>query len=293
MPAPVEQLDGPVGAYGLRVLGAGAESGLLQPVPAEWPAVTLSVRTGRRSWQGDVVDGERALLELHDGGGLEIVRAASAADVILPPGARRGGLAHPYLAPVAAVVGHWLGREAFHAGAVVVAGGAWAVLGEGGAGKSSLLARLALDGAAVLADDLVVLDGSDAFAGPRALDLRADAAAELEAGVALGKVGTRERWRVRLDPVPVRVPLRGWVTLAWGDELALEPVRAPERLGALGRYRAVRLPPADPGALLRLAALPGRTLRRPRSWRSLGPAATLLVDALPEPPARARRPGAA
>lgn len=292
MPAPGEQRAGPVGAYGLRVDGAGTESGLLQPVPATWPSVTLRVRTGTRRWRGDAVDDERALLELHDGGGLEITRATSLAVVTLPPDAGRAGLAHPYLAPVAAVVSHWLGRESFHAGAVVVAGAAWAVLGDGGAGKSSLLARLALDGAAVLADDMVVLDGSDVFAGPRALDLRGDAAAELEVGVALGKVGTRERWRVRLDPVPVRVPLRGWVTLAWGEELALEPVRPPERLAVLARYRAVRLPPADPGALLRLAALPGRTLRRPRSWSSLGPAAELLLEGLGGPPARARRPGA-
>jgi hypothetical protein len=51
---------------------------------------------------------------------------------------------------------------ALHASAVVFEGGAWALVGQGGAGKSTLAAACALDGAAVLAEDLVALRRTDA-----------------------------------------------------------------------------------------------------------------------------------
>jgi hypothetical protein len=280
----------PVGAYGLRVAGLDHAGGLLQRVPPEWPELVVRTRAGRRGWEGDAVEDERAFLELHDGGGAEIVRAGLRAVVFHPEGTEPAGLVHPYLAPIAAVVNRWLGRESFHAGAFVAGGGAWGVLGDRGDGKSSLLAGLALEGAGVVADDVVVVESDVAFAGPRTLDLRADAAAELGAGEPLGRLGTRDRWRVALDAVPVRMPLRGWVVLEWDDELSLEALPASERLLALGRQRAVRLPPTDPGGLLRLAALPGYVLRRPRDWGALAPAADLLLRRLGERPSPATPP---
>jgi hypothetical protein len=136
-------------------------------------------------------------------------------------------LVHPHLAPGAAVLARWLGRETLHAGAVLAGGGAWAMLGDRESGKSSTLDWLAAHGHPVLADDLLVLDGSDVLAGPRCIDLRADAAQRLGAGEPLGVVGTRERWRLRLGPLASSAPLRGWGILDWGDDVAVEPVRAP------------------------------------------------------------------
>jgi hypothetical protein len=189
-------------------------------------------------------------------------------------------MVHPYLAPAAAVAARWAGRETFHAGAVVTAAGAWALLGDKENGKSTTLAWLALHGHDVLVDDLLVLDGVHALAGPRCIDLREGAAQRLDAGEPLGMVGLRERWRVTLGPVAPAVPLRGWIALGWGDELAIEPVRGSERMLALIPYRAVALEPRAPQDLMALASLPVWRLRRPREWQSLVPAAERLLEAI-------------
>ena len=74
-------------------------------------------------------------------------------------------LVHPYLAPVAGLFAHWRGYEAFHAGAFVLDGGV-GLVADRGVGKSSTLARLALDGIPIVADDLLVIDEIVALAGP-------------------------------------------------------------------------------------------------------------------------------
>ena len=55
----------------------------------------------------------------------------------------------------------------------------------------------------------------------------------------MGSVGARERWRVELGPVAPELPLRGWVTLEWGEEISIEPIRGAERLAALLPHRGV------------------------------------------------------
>jgi hypothetical protein len=178
-------------------------------------------------------------------------------------------LVHPYLAPAAAVIGRWLGRESVHAGALTVDGRALGVVGVRGAGKSSTLAWWALDGGEVLCDDLLVIDGRAAFAGPRSIDLREDAAARLGAGEPIGVTGARERWRLRLAPTGDRHELVGFVFLAWGDGVAVRLLGPRERLERLVPQRAVRLGPARHDAVLDLALLPAWELSRPRSWASL------------------------
>jgi hypothetical protein len=85
---------------------------------------------------------------------------------------------------------------------------------------------------------------------------------------------------VTLGPVPAELPLRGWVTLDWGDAVAVEPVRGADRLRALLPHRGVFLEPAVPAALVRFSALPHLRLVRPRGWDSLPDAADRLLDAV-------------
>jgi hypothetical protein len=270
------------GCYGFRIDGVPGARELLAAAPQSWPLLTVSTRVAEPGSAPamDVVGPRTAQLPLHAGGWMEIERNGPRIAFHLPQAPGDEELVHPYLAPGAAVLARWLGREAFHAGALVAGGGAWAVLGGRESGKSSTLGWLAAHGHAVLADDLLVLDGADALAGPRCIDLRPDAAQRLEAGESLGVVGTRERWRLRLGPVAASVPLRGWVELAWGGEVAVEHVRGAERLTTLIGHRSVRLEPPRPGALLELASLPVLRLRRPRRWDSLPHAAERLLAAI-------------
>jgi hypothetical protein len=144
-------------------------------------------------------------------------------------------------------------------------------------GKSSTLAWLALQGHPVLCDDVLVVAGGSACAGPRAVDLRADAADALGCGEPVGRLGGRERWRLRLPPVEAAVPLRGWIFLGWGDDVSIEPLPASERLVQLAGQRSMRRPPVDPAALLALAQLPAFALRRPRGMTSIAAAADALL----------------
>jgi hypothetical protein len=184
---------------------------------------------------------------------------------------------HPYLAPAAAVIARWMGRESMHAGAFAVDGRALGVVGTREAGKSSTLAWLARDGIDVLCDDMLIVDGPRPLAGPRSIDLRRDAAERLGAGEPIGVTGARERWRLRLAPLARGATLAGWVFLAWGERVEVRQLPGPERLARLAAERGLRLPPARPDALLELTSLPAWELRRPRGWESLPAAADRLL----------------
>ncbi len=270
------------GAYGFTLRGVDAAHDLLVPAPAAWPPFALAWRKDEGLHRPyDIVGSERAAVTLTSGGWVEIEREPARATFATADRPPDGNLVHPHFAGVAAVASRWLGRESFHAGAVVVDGGAWALLGDREAGKSSTLAWLAREGHPIVSDDLLVIDGPNVLAGPRSLDLRESAARRLDAGVALGRVGLRDRWRIQLDPVHPAVALRGWIVLTWRDgEPELVPVRGAERLRAIAAHRAVQMLPSDPAVLVELSALPCYELRRPREWASLGDAARVLVDAL-------------
>lgn len=265
------------GAYGLRFPGVDA-AGLLVEVSRDAPAVAVDRSLGTVDWQQEILTDRHARLILHDRGGIELHREPLRARVILPVRPSDADLVHPYLSSIAVVAGHWLGRESLHGGAFVAGGRSWALLGNRRAGKSSLLASLHQRHVPILSDDVVATDYERAFAGPRSVDLRSDAAERTRLGEPIGRVGARERWRVRLGPVPDAVAVGGWFLLGWGAKIELEPVAPADRLRFLAEQRAVRAPPADPAALLRLAALPGWTLRRPREWQSVESVVTRLVE---------------
>jgi len=164
---------------------------------------------------------------------------------------------------------------------LIVDGGAWGVLGDKGTGKSSILAWLALQGAGILCDDVLVVDSDGAVVvGPRCIDLRGDAAAWLGEGEALGMVGARERWRLRIGASVLSAPLRGWVTLAWDDRTELNLLPPLERLPLLAANLSLRVMPPNAAAMMDLMALPVWRLRRPRRFDAMGESAERLVAAL-------------
>ncbi|MDA0168633.1 hypothetical protein OJ998_06005 [Solirubrobacter taibaiensis] len=254
---------------------------LLVEAPPAWPELEL-VRAPPDADRPlvEVVNADHAQLWVPSGGWAALDRAASRAELRVPPGTTDGALVHPFLASVALVMARWRGHDGFHGGGIITGDGVWGVLGDKTAGKSTTLAWLALAGVGIMSDDVLILDGTTVLAGPRSVDLRAEAAERLGTGDPMGQVGARERWRVGLAPVSATLPLRGWVTLAWGEQIRVEPIRGADRFQALLPHRGVRLVPPDPASLVRLSALPHLRFTRPRDWERLPAAAQRLLDAI-------------
>jgi hypothetical protein len=256
-------------AYGLRWQGlAGPELSLAGA--CDWPVVSVAFRHQRDlDGESDRVDGDRAVIRT-PAALLRLHRAAARLEVCAPAPVPVSDVVHPALWPAAAVLARWEGRETLHAGAFTLDGrGAWAILGERGAGKSSLLAALALEGVELLADDLLVIDTRDCLAGPRCLDLRPAAAAALGIAPRTELVRCTRRRRLALPPARARYQLRGFVYLAWGSELRIEEMAPAERFRALVEHRRLANLGADFDHLLDLASLPAVRLARPHRWKEL------------------------
>jgi hypothetical protein len=171
----------------------------------------------------------------------------------------------------------WMGLEAFHAGALVGADGAWALAGGNEAGKSTLLAALAVRGEPVLTDDLLVVDrAGTAYAGPRCIDLRELRIVGDGVGQHVRLVRGATRHRLDLPPVSAAVALRGWLFLEWGSRVQAERCAAGARIARLMAQRRWATGAIDELALLELAALPAWTVRRPRGERHTGAVLALL-----------------
>jgi hypothetical protein len=268
------------GAYGFRLAGLPDAADLLVDAPPGWPRLeVVRVSGGTRPGREEVTE-DHARVWLPSGTWAELDRAAARAVLRVPPDVTDAAVIHPYLAPVALVMARWLGREGFHGGGIVVDGGVWGVLGDKTAGKSTTLAWLARSGVGIVSDDVLVIHGETALAGPRSVDLRDEAAQRLGAGEPMGRVGARERWRLALPAVGPELPLRGWITLEWGDTVAVEPVRGAQRLQALLPHRGVRMAPLDPAVLVHFSALPHLRLTRRRDWGSLPEATDRLLGAI-------------
>jgi len=269
------------GAYGLRVRGLELPHDQLVEAPDDWPAVRLHVRVVPvPASPAEYIAGGAACLQVRPRGSVVMDRAASRATFTLPGEPTASALLHPHLAAVGAVWAHWSGHESFHAGAFLAGGAVWGVLGDKGSGKSSTLAALAGAGVPIVCDDVLVLDGLTALAGPRSIDLRADAARTLGIGEPLGVVGDRERWRVALEPIQPVLPIGGWVDLGWSEQPVVRSIHGTDRLRRLLENRALRIPPREPAALFGLAGLPFLELSRPRRWHSITDALELLLAAV-------------
>jgi hypothetical protein len=277
MPAPAATDPGR-GAYGIRIEGVGTADAMLVPAQPGWPALQLLCEIGEPPVPDEAVTDEHAVLRLKTGGRLTLDRREGVARYCVPRVLTDHDLVHPFLAPAAAVVSHWARRLSFHAGAFVAGGGVWGVVGDREAGKSSMLAWLALNDHDVVADDVLVLDGRSAFTGPRAIDLREEAAGRLGVGAALGVIGARERWRVTLPQMEPRLPFRGWMFLAWGDRVEARRLGAAECTRHLLLNVTLRVDAANPAAVLDLATLPAWEVRRPLDWERLGEGAECLLE---------------
>ncbi|CCG01340.1 protein of unknown function [Blastococcus saxobsidens DD2] len=265
--------------YGLRIQGLDAAARLMQPDDDTLPL--LEVRretTGERPHVTELDEWSAAFGLQGDSGWVRLSREPLRAQLRLDGPYNDEQVLHPFLAMTAAISNWWIGRHVLHAGAFVVDGGAWGVLGAKEAGKSSLLAQLATDGRAVLCDDLLVLDGQLAHAGPSCIDLR-PGAADRFGGEPLGVVGVRERIRLRLPRSDSRAVLRGWIVPTWGSTVGVtaQPVR--DRLkSVLGNYALYR-GPRDPAAAISLASLPVLVLTRPKDWGAMSDASAALLRA--------------
>lgn len=270
----------PNGAYGLRLSGAEGIEEFLVDAPDHWTPLELILRAGPVDTGTGWIAPRRAEFMTLSGNLIQLDLERGHAILTAPSLPRAEEVVHPYLSSIGAMTAHLRGEESFHAGAVEVGGGAWAIVGDREAGKSSTLASLAARGFPVVCDDTLVLCAGKALAGPRSIDLRRDAASALGLGDELGVVGTRERWRMRIEPIEPELELRGWVFLEWGDELEITPLPISETLSHLIPRRAVRLSPHQHTALIDLACLPGLLLRRPRGLDKLPATVEALAGAI-------------
>jgi len=285
------------GVYGLRIdpggTGVPVDRSLLVDAADSWPTweIAWEPLAGGTSDQVPVVeswDGDHAVLAAQPSGFITVDRAAGRTTLHLHEPPTPATVLHPYLASTGVVAGHWLGRAPFHGGAFVVDGRAWGVLGAREMGKSSLLMGAHRAQLPVLADDVLVLEAGVAFSGPRCLDLRESAAERFGAGEYLGVVGTRERWRVTLPPVPGEVPFGGWVLLDWSDRVEVDQPDAASRLAALVANVGLTAPGVPTLGLLDLLDFPMLRFGRPHDWTRADAALDRLLDGI-----RAVGPGAA
>lgn len=268
-----------VGAYGFTItgLGSGTSTGLVALGDTEaWPSLHLTWQLGTLSRPAaGLIDDDHAVVLLVEGEYAELDRHLHTVVIHAASELDAHDLVHPYLTAPAAIMAQWHGRVALHAGGIVVDDGVWALLGEKGAGKTTMLTACRSRGLPVLADDLVVVAGGVCFAGPRTLDLRPETAERLDGSAPLVRVRDGERARLMLPPIAPELPFRGCVVLSEGESTEMAAVALGERLDVLERH--VAMSPYVKEGVLDLLALPMWSLRRPKAWEHLPGAVDALV----------------
>ena len=267
---------GPMGAYGFSFRGVVGP--LLSDFPDTWREINIRQVLANRPAAAQLVTQTNAEFALARGVSVAIERDPARATFYVPELLDGDELAHPYLVSVAAVHAYWRGFETFHAGGFIADNKAWIVLADRQGGKSSLMAALSAAGHSILSDDLIVTDHDRAFAGPRTIEMRGDAAEQFPGSRNLGVVGDRPRWRLDTDSVTPEVPLGGWLILRWGDMLGADLIKPPDRIQRLGDSRALRMTVRDPGRFLDLAALPMWELTRAQKWDHMNRTINLVRD---------------
>jgi hypothetical protein len=254
----------------VAVAGLEAERHLLVDAPLGWP--TVEIRVDPRAPEREDLGLEEGTARYPDVPGVHVeVDRTTGTTTFRGAELTSDELVHPRLGMIAALYAQWLpGRMAFHAGAFVSDGRAFAVVGEREDGKSTLMAALALAGLPVVGDDTLVLDGTRCLSGVRCVDLRPDAPRHLGAEDRAATVRRGARERLVLDGPPPVGTLAGWLFLRWADDVAIRELPATEKIARLARcQRWHRRGVTDPRALLDVASLPAWELARPRDWSEL------------------------
>lgn len=273
-----------LGIYGFTVDGLDEPERYLLPAEPDWPRLTVlrdrPEPGGAARPPGTVrVEEERAEIWMSDGDHIDLDRATLTVRIRTREPIHDRLVLHPCLGLPASIASYWLGRQALHGGAFSHDGRAFALMGVREAGKSSSLGWLLGQGHDILSDDILILDGGTLFAGPRSVDLRDDAAAEL-GGDDLGVVGTRARWRLDPGAVPAATPLAGIIHLEWGDEVRIERMGGNESLPALLQNFVVQPRRDESLAYLDLGSLPAWRFTRPRDLARLDESNAQLLAAL-------------
>jgi hypothetical protein len=211
-----------------------------------------------------------------------VERNPAAIEIDSPEAPTPEALVHPLLTPAISILARWRGDLALHAGGFFHSGRGWALLGGKGSGKSTTLAQLAVRGAPVLGDDLLLVDARrSVLAGPACVDLRMDVSDRFPDAERLGHVGDRERARLSTTPAPSAAGLSGIFLLDWSEAGSADAERlAPgdalrllyqhEYLGLLG--------PSPPERILDLVELPVWRVTRPREWERSQRALDLIEE---------------
>jgi hypothetical protein len=238
-----------------------ARAGLV-PATSEhraWPLTRLSWGSYPGPTPPKLLDEDQALLHIFDGF-TTVRREPLEIEVKRREPLTTAAAVHPYLASAARVMAHWTGRSSYYGGTFVAAGGAWALIGRQQTGKTSVLCELARQGCLVLSDDVTVLDGMQALVGPRLLAVR-DASSARGLGLLPKRDRAEDLRLAHAGPAPSSAPLRGWVFLSRGPQLALARLTAAELLRRIGSW--VSLSPGTPTLILDWAALPAWSLVLP------------------------------
>ncbi len=271
-----------MGAYGLAITGLEGAPQRLRPAPPDWKALHL---VQARPSPGDAerrmfIDSAGSFLRFDRHHAVAIDREQRRAIVLAPSDREPELLAHPLLVLPAVLFASWEGRAALHGGAFVANGHAWGIFGSKRAGKSTALAALSLAGAAVLADDLVVIERGRVLAGIRHVDLRPSGARQFELPADVAHV--RQRSRLTPAPAPTDMPVAGWIFLSWGRRVELRRLERGEILARLARsYTLTPWVQPTPMQLLELASYPALELRRPRSFAAIAETTSLLMGLEP------------
>jgi len=255
---------------------------LLVEAPAGWMEWRIALVEDRGRPEEFVCD-RQARLRSAPAGWVDIDRDAHSSTLHLPEAPLPGPIVHPHLAATAITAAHWRGFNSFHAGAFLLDGKAWGILGERGTGKSTLLATLFMKGIPILTDDVLIIGGQlTAFAGPRCIDLRRETAEALSVGEYIGVAGTRERWRLQVGGVDAEAQIGGWIWPVW-DDYGLQVLSVEQRVDVLFGNLALRVEQRDHSAVSRmmdLVALPMVCYSRSRAFQALGDDTQRLLDGL-------------
>jgi hypothetical protein len=272
------------GAYGFRIVPIDRSAALphLTRVDGDAPRVGFQWGYGVALHDAREVGPDVVCLSGRRAGSITVRREPPRAAFVVPQPLPPAAIVHPLGTLPLSVLAHWRGDVTLHGGAFLHGAGAWGVCGDRSAGKSTTLALIAERGITIVADDLLAIQGLDALAGPRCVDLRADAASRFASARSLGRVGARIRYRLPTAAAPARVPLRGIFLLEWTAETATElTLLTPrERIALLYKHQYSSLfRQPDGRRIMALLDLPMLRFRRPRGWDRAGDAIDRLIAA--------------